>query len=573
MPFNPYPWLPLYAVANQTNTFVLDDSVIDYRAQSQSIASGVMQLDDTEPPPPPGGGGGGTNDFGGTGGIPAFDTNQLWLEIVAVTNGQMYLNLHNTQYGYYYQLGSRVHINDQYWFPGQLLYNSDGTNIMAFDGVPITDGQMFFRGVQGSTKIGLYAEQDAVEPDAASGYQGVQGDFRIVLQGGDLPTSDLAIFYRTNGSAIAGVDYAAIPGNVTLPYPLTTWDFYVSPLQDTNIDFEESLTLTLMLTTNAYVVEPSLASATIYIEDYFATNIFSAVAVVTGPVEIDYHPPTDSLLISYNYDAGTNNFARIDASGSVTNWSGIKGLTNEVKFTIVKTNTGGFTNGDMYFGSGDHIGWLSADGNRSNMVWCTLTNATVSNALPLRGSVCMDQTGVFSNQVIAVASDDLYQTNNKGIWRVDPQGHPTLVATIYTPHLEGVTTITNDVQHWGPWAGKILTGDESEGVIYTIDTNGVTTPYHLGINPEDFDIIPPGENLYCCYAPGLILKLPASLLTNFVGDLLVTQAGEMSDGARLFIVHWDSGAGNFVVRRISLNWTYAQFEHVTFAPIDIPPSQ
>ena len=114
-------------------------------------------------------------------------------------------------------------------------------------------------------------------------------------------------------------------------------------------------------------------------------------------------------------------------------------------------------------------------------------------------------------------------------------------------------------------------------MIWAIDTNGTAASYALGIDPEDFDIIPPTNDLYCVDYNGdqsSIVKLSHSVLTNYVGDLLVTQAGEIippEPTAQLFIVHW-SGT-NFVTRAISYyraDGTRGHFEHVTFAPINIP---
>lgn len=75
----------------------------------------------------------------------------------------------------------------------------------------------------------------------------------------------------------------------------------------------------------------------------------------------------------------------------------------------------GFTNGDTYFGNGTNIGWLSADGTRSNLNWCVLTNGVVTNAFIIRGSLHMDETGVWSNQLIAVTSSAFDDFNTKGI--------------------------------------------------------------------------------------------------------------------------------------------------------------
>ena len=129
--------------------------------------------------------------------------------------------------------------------------------------------------------------------------------------------------------------------------------------------------------------------------------------------------------------------------------------------------------------------------------------------------------------------------------------------------------LTNDVQKWGPWAGKIITGAESKfpPAIYAVDTNGSALAFNLNIEPEDFDIIPPYQDLYCTdQTAGRLLKVSRDVFTNYWGDLLVTQEGAIS-GAKLFIVHWDAGTSNFVTRPIPFtNW----FEHVTFAPVSLP---
>ena len=139
--------------------------------------------------------------------------------------------------------------------------------------------------------------------------------------------------------------------------------------------------------------------------------------------------------------------------------------------------------------------------------------------------------------------------------------------------LERPITLTNDVNKWGPWAGKVITGDETTRQIYAIAADGAVTSFELGIAPEDFDIIPPNQDLYCVNyrynEPSTVLKLSRQVLANYVGDLVVTQAGEVSGGAAVFIVSWNGTA--FAVRRIPLPpATGAHFEHVTFAPLNLP---
>ena len=166
-----------------------------------------------------------------------------------------------------------------------------------------------------------------------------------------------------------------------------------------------------------------------------------------------------NVIVSVNYSsAGCRlifNGWVTNGSGGLTlaNWSGVSNVQDEVKLAVVKTSTNGFTAGDMYYSSGTNIGWLSANGSMSDISWAVLTNQVVTNALPLRGSLYVDQTGIWSNNLIAVTSDSDYSMTNKSVWEVDAQRHPTLVANILTRHLEGVITITNDTGKMGTMGG------------------------------------------------------------------------------------------------------------------------
>jgi len=193
--------------------------------------------------------------------------------------------------------------------------------------------------------------------------------------------------------------------------------------------------------------------------------------------------------------------------------------------------------------------------------------------------LCWDKTGVFSNNLIGVSYSD------GGIWRIDSATNAVKFADTTTNAfpialLEGVITIPVTATNLGPWAGKIITGSEQNDVIYSIDTNAVVTPYpNLGIKPEDFKLIPANQDLYCAdYDNGLIVKLSRNYFTNNIGDLLIVKEGGVNGGgeARLYVVRWDGT--NFVSKYIpyntatitnSLSYT-PNFEHVTFAPINLP---
>lgn len=180
-------------------------------------------------------------------------------------------------------------------------------------------------------------------------------------------------------------------------------------------------------------------------------------------------------------------------AGFVTNWSAIHDQGgDEKKVEIVNlpfgilTNESGFTNGTMFFGTPQLgvIGMVSPDGSVSNLNWLELPVGL------FRGGFHIDTSGSFGGDLIVVstASGAIDET----VWRIKADRSTNLVASIptSTSHLEGAISLTNDAAEWGPWAGKILTGNEDESKIFAVDTNGVVSTFLLGIDPEDFDLIP-----------------------------------------------------------------------------------
>lgn len=431
-----------------------------------------------------------------------------------------------------------------------------------------------------STLVSVAALSNASEPISATNPVAPGGFTISRADPRSLP--ELTVTYQLTGLAQGGTDYTNLSGVVTFNPGETFTNVFVQALFDGQLEGDEAVTMTLTRVSDNYEIDTNYASSTVLVLDDFPTNLF--VPVVTNlilPIGIDYHQPSNSLIVSCAF--GTNNFARIytNAVSSnivtvVTNWSGVHGEPDEVKLVTVKATANGFTNGDMYFSSGTGIGWLSADGTRSNLNWCILTNSVQTNALLLRGGLCLDTTGGFSNQLIAVTSPGPGTPGNKGIWRVRPNGTngvPELVAEIETSHLEGAIVLANEYAKWGPWAGKIVTGNELEHKIFTIAPDGSVASFNLGIDPEDFDIILPNHDLYACdQSRNSIFKLTHGLLTNYAGDLVITE--ELSVPSKLTLLRWDAVATNFVTRSIPFkhdDGTFGEFEHVTFAPIDLPP--
>jgi hypothetical protein len=431
-----------------------------------------------------------------------------------------------------------------------------------------------------TTTVGIYSVTNALEPGDTTNFPGLTGCFTLTRSDAREIYTNLTVDYLISGTASNGVDYTSLSGMVTFAPGAMRTNIYVQPLADDLLEGDETVILTLDAATDDYFIDVSSASATITLAD--GEMPFETVANVSEPVGMDYSAPANSIIVS---SESTEGFVRIYTnlimSNSiivtnivVTNWSGITGLQDEVKLATVKTTANGFTNGEMFFGNNgvtNKIGRLSADGTVSNLTFATLTNDTY-----IRGGLYIDQSGSFDGDLIAVTGNLPSGVNaGGGVWRIKSSGVATRLVNITNTHLEGVITLTNDPAKWGPWAGKIITGAESKTPpeIYAISPDGTVQTFQLGIGSEDFDLIPANQDLYCSDEGGAnnkILKVSREYFAPYVGDLLITQSGDgnINVTPTLFIVHWDSTATNFVIRGIPNPGE--TFEHVTFAPIDLP---
>jgi hypothetical protein len=434
----------------------------------------------------------------------------------------------------------------------------------------------FFRAEQGSVILEVYLINPTAERPAP-GFGASDGIFGIFEE--NSVATNCTAYYRMGGPAINGIDYSNLPGSVSVTAAdsgLAQLD--LAPLADSSPQFTEVAVLTL-IPTNTYLIDPTNASGIITIMEQSSNSYFQLVtASLPNPACIAYHPlRKNSLIVSYNsYTADASNFAGIDSSGNITGWTSISNLVDEVNLAIVQSSANGFTEGDMYFGTGTNgvIAWLSADGTVSNLDWLTLSGETNT----LRGSFYLDQTGFFSNDLVVVTGD-FFGNSGGDVWLVTSQTNAAYLTNIDSLHLEGLITLPDDTNRYGPWAGKILTGASAISTLYTIDTNVVVTPFQLGIACEDIHIIPTNQDFYLGDRENsLIYKLPRALLTNYAGDLLITQ--EEGSGSMLFIVYWDTNSASFFQRQIPAPgdalggpvFNPPDFEQGTFAPIDIPAS-
>ncbi|MDE3067443.1 MAG: hypothetical protein KGJ60_07810, partial [Verrucomicrobiota bacterium] len=421
--------------------------------------------------------------------------------------------------------------------------------------------------VDSSTTVSISHGDNVIEPRPGTNSPGQTGSFHVSRSDTRQIYSNLTVHYSISSLASNGVDFGPLSGDITFAAGDTETNLYVPPLTNNHLVGTATLTLTLIPDPthgNSYMIYTNYHLATILVEGGVPTNFFTVVTNLSAePVGIDYNPVVTNIVVSISGgdpDFQSDDFLRLGTNslGNLTlaNWSAIQGLVDEIKLVVVKTNVDDFVKGGMYFGSNTNIGWLSADGTQSNLNWCILTNEVVTNSQWLRGGLCADETGIFSNDLVAVTSDSQYNMDNKGVWLVNSLGQPRLLANILTEHLEGVITLPNDTNQWGPWAGKILTGDERENLLYTIDINGAvtsndTTGWSTGpIGSEDFDLIPTNQDLYCAdESHHQLQKVSSTFWSPYVGDLLITQSGDgqpYGTTPTLFLVRWDNLVANFV---------------------------
>ena len=300
-----------------------------------------------------------------------------------------------------------------------------------------------------------------------------------------------------------------------------------------------------------------------------------------SPIGIDWYEPTNEVVASVNYSGGyPNNFDLVDANGNFATFSSVKQVGGEVYLTAIQTSSceAGFMPGDVYFGTffngNTAIARITHDGTVVDNPWITLPNENS----PLQGGLFQD--------VYCVANGDLIATTESGnVWRVTSSGVATKIAGRFgASWLEGPTTVPNDPVRYGPWAGKIIAADESNGAIWSIDPNSTFDP-NLSNNPtspapskwlggstnlwssaEGVRIIPANENFFGVdYGSGHIEGLPASDFNSMVGDVLLW--GEF--GGRLVDIKWNPVTASFVSLNL-LKTNASQWEGATFAGAGLP---
>jgi len=291
---------------------------------------------------------------------------------------------------------------------------------------------------------------------------------------------------------------------------------------------------------------------------------------------IDYFAPSNCEIVPIcsNLSAISNTtFALIAKDGTVTPFITVtnafpaaqdNGIV-EGYIATARNTLGGFAVGELFFANnlkynmgggspvnGAEIMRIKPDGSNPwkagsyTNAWVVLTNELNVTAL------WVDNTGVWGGNLIVC-------TASGNVWRINSAGTATFVATA-NPNTtqEGITTIPNDIHHYGPWAGRIVVGGD-QNVMSVIDTNGVVTVYDFGIYPEGIRAIPENENLVCVAdRDNHIYGTPAFALEGLAGDILIT------DGIFISRAHWNGT--NFEIYSLESNIGANDWAEANFTP-------
>lgn len=277
------------------------------------------------------------------------------------------------------------------------------------------------------------------------------------------------------------------------------------------------------------------------------------------PIGIDFHESSGTVVMSVNYPTGNPvTLEKVAADGSHASFSSLSGLTDEVKIATVRAdNPGGFGVGELYVGNGveGQIVKISADGSTITNPWVSLPGA--NNGL-MRGSLYVDRTGVWGGDLLVV-------TTTGEVWRVDAAGTPSHVATVAGTHLEGLITVPDAPDRYGPLAGCAIAGAESEGLLYAFDTTGAYTTHPLGVAIEDIELINPNENFFGVnYGTSYLVGVDAAEWLPIAGDILLTMESVSRVG--LYRLYWDGVRLKVAeLTAASGSASLGQWEHVTFA--------
>jgi hypothetical protein len=235
-------------------------------------------------------------------------------------------------------------------------------------------------------------------------------------------------------------------------------------------------------------------------------------ASVPGPIGVAASP---AQLIVSEYCTGI--LDRLDDLGTVSPFASIPGYpvgTCIEMYLAISPGLGTWAANDIYATQGGQVWKIAPDGS-SVTAFATIPNCGVTHS-----GITFDHVGSFGFDMIGAC-------NNGNVYRVDPAGMPTFVATTGT-FLEGpdIPAVT-----FGPLGGQIWAADENSSTVWAISNGGTVTPAVSYPTAESVHVIPPnpcsfgnsnGALFSAMFADNQIWSWPPSDLAGLGGNVLVT---------------------------------------------------
>ena len=162
--------------------------------------------------------------------------------------------------------------------------------------------------------------------DANASESGDTGTFTVSRSGST--ASSLTVFYSMSGSAQNGSDYQTLSGSVAIPAGASSANITVTPIDDTIVEGNETVVLTL--SANAAYTVGSPSSATVTIADNDSPPPLPTVTVVASDANASETGDTGTFTVSRSGSTASSLTVFYSMSGSAQNGSDYQTLSGSV---------------------------------------------------------------------------------------------------------------------------------------------------------------------------------------------------------------------------------------------------
>ncbi|HYG77635.1 MAG TPA: DUF6531 domain-containing protein, partial [Planctomycetota bacterium] len=276
--------------------------------------------------------------------------------------------------------------------------------------------------------------------------------------------------------------------------------------------------------------------------------------------DICYHAPSDTMLVARRHIDGAGEVWQLKPDGSTQRFCNLQfsiGLFGEMYMDCAPDEGNGLSRGG--FVAGEVVSYniasgglvkISADGSTVQAPWVALP--PVSNWIEVR--VLFDRIGVFNGDLLAAAGDGK-------VWRINKDGTKTLLTTLPFP-AESSVILPNDVNRYGPFAGKLVIGGATGGPkLYAIDPNGTTVVHTLPSTDTGFEGLRLATGGLHVYGISNGIRVaPASALAQYAGDILI-------NNATISRLYWDGTS--FQMQPLYTPPPGTGFEELAFSPMGV----